>query len=206
MYNKNIPWKLLGFALLIILLAIAYKWAKSEDAKKEVSIGEIKNVDLGGEESYLSIVLRPKPGEALTVSGWKVSLGDSKIPFPNASALPRQGQINEEKPVVITVPTTLIISGKRSPIGVSFRENKCIGMLGYFQNFIPPLPSKCPECTEETVGYPDYNTCVQNHLRESDFFGNIWRMYLASGTDWTTSHRVVRLYDGKGKLLDTYSY
>ena len=206
MPTKNIPWKLLGLALLIIILALAYKLAERQKEAKTVSILSVSSASLSAEEDYLSITLSPKPGEVLSVSGWQIGMANTRIPLAKASGLPHQGQINEELPVVITMPTTLILSAKRSPIGVSFRENKCIGMLAYFQTFEPPLPDPCHECIEETVGYPDYNTCVSNHLSESDFFGNTWRMYLATDTNFTIKHKVVHLYDEHDKLLDTYTY
>ena len=164
-------------------------------------------------KKYLQITLNPKQGQILAVSGWSVGLDNARIPIPKATALPRQGQINEESLVLISNPSTLIISPKRSPLGVSFRENKCIGMLGHFQDFVPPLPEKCLACIETIgpstalgVNYPDYHTCVDTHKAESDFFANTWRIYLASSTEWTTEHKVVRLYDEQGKLLDTYSF
>ncbi|OHB17136.1 MAG: hypothetical protein A2749_03250 [Parcubacteria group bacterium RIFCSPHIGHO2_01_FULL_45_26] len=213
MENKNRRWKLLGLSVLIILLALAYKWAELEKNKETVSITSISGVNMEGGDGYIKVTLEPKLGKAFVIGGWKLALGEQVIPLPNASALPYQGRLNEEKPVTLTLSTTLVISPGRSPLGVSFRENRCIGMLGYFQTFIPPLPPACEQCTEETsaspsdvVKYPDYNSCVDNHRGESDFFGSTWRMYLATDTDWTTRHKVVRLYNESNKLLDTLSY
>lgn len=212
---QNFPWKLLGFAILVILLALAYKWAENEKAKKTVEIAEFSVANLNAETGYLQVTLNPRTGEALQISGWKIGLDNSQIPLVRASALPYQGKINSEQAVTITVPTTLIISLGHSPIGVSFRENKCIGMLDYFQEFVPPLPKQCDKCTETTssnsndepeVNYPDYNACVSAHMSESDFFGNAWRFYLATTSTWTTNNNFARLYDENGKLLDTFKY
>jgi hypothetical protein len=212
MEDKNVPWKFAGLAILVIILSLAHKWSEREESKQSVEIASVENVELSVGAGYLSITLKPKKGEALIVSGWKMVVGEAVVPFPPAAALVYQGRVNQEKPVTITVPTTLILIDQESPIGVSFKENKCIGMLGHFQKFVPALPEPCQSCTEKVLdqssgkSYPDYNQCVKNHLTEPDFFVDRWRMYPSVDTSWNTNHRVIRLYDERGRLLDTYTY
>ena len=94
------------------------------------------------------IELRAQGGltSPLNISGWSLesALTGVRAYVPQASTLFRQGRIN---PVInVTLPsggTAVVLTGI-SPVGVSFRENKCTGYLGTLQPFVPPLEQSCP--------------------------------------------------------------
>ena len=167
--------------------------------------------DVSSEHVVISV--NPKGGEALSATGWRLIGVEHEATIGNATALPTQGTVNVEEPLVITRPTTLIVSSGRSPIGVSFRENECTGFLATFQTFTPPLASACVGCNEQTAEplanktYPDYNACVEAHKGDASFFSNTWRIYLSSETElWRKDFEVIKLVNRDGRTLDSVSY
>jgi len=162
---------------------------------------------------YLTINVNPKGGEALSATGWRLVGVEHEATIGNATALPTQGAVNVEEPLVITKATKLIVNTGHSPIGVSFRENKCSGLLSFFQTFEPQLDKACEDCREETrsttlgASYPDYNACVEAHKGDSDFFSNTWRIYLGKDTElWRKDFEIIKLINREGRTLDSASY
>ena len=162
---------------------------------------------------YLVINLNPKSGEALPATGWRLVGVEHEATLGSATALPIQGAVNTEEPLVITKPTKLIVISGHSPIGVSFRENECTGLLATFQTFTPPLSSACVNCNEQTLdpiskkSYPDYNACVEEHKADPNFFSSAWRIYLGSETElWRKDFEIIKLVNRDGRILDSVSY
>lgn len=58
--------------------------------------------------------------------------------------LPFAGQINYESPIFIDPGDTVVLVTGRSPIGYSFKVNKCTGYFEQFQDFTPRLREECP--------------------------------------------------------------
>jgi len=81
----------------------------------------------------------------IPISNWTLE-GKTRlnVKIGNASPLPYSGQINREYPVSLNPGEKAIMVTGKSPIGVSFRLNKCSGYLGQFQDFEPRLPKECP--------------------------------------------------------------
>ncbi len=115
------------------------------------------NSDAGKES--ISISLQSGAASSITLSGWRLvsaaSGASAVIPF--GTEVPTSGIINEAQPIILKAGDRAIIISGRSPIGASFRENKCIGYFSQFQTFSPSLPS-CPDPSDELVRYygPDY--------------------------------------------------
>jgi hypothetical protein len=63
----------------------------------------------------------------------------------SVSNLPLSGKVNATEPLKIKAGDRLFISTGRSPIGVSFRVNKCSVYLEQFQDFVPPISGECPQ-------------------------------------------------------------
>lgn len=70
-------------------------------------------------------------------------------PIPKGTELPANGVINAAQSIVLSPGMRAIIVSGQSPIGASFRENKCIGYFGSFQTFYPTLPRTCPMPSSE---------------------------------------------------------
>jgi|SRR3989344_9104913 len=182
---KNLKPKLIGLAVLVIGLALLAKFSPTA----------AEGVSLEQDGENFNLVLDPKGEKVFVVSGWKIKTSEDQYILPEAANLPMQGKINEVAPVVISVPTRIRISWKHSPIGVSFRENKCTGLLAYFQKFDPPLSPPCPDCRGESE-FPEYNLCVEAHRGNPDFFYNSWRLYLFSDEALWNSDMRIRLDTG----------
>jgi hypothetical protein len=89
------------------------------------------------------------------ISGWTLSsdAGGGSITIPRGTEVPTSGTVNAVQDIVLTAGTHATIISGQSPIGGSFRENKCIGYFGSFQTFSPPLPQDCPISSDELVAF-----------------------------------------------------
>jgi len=94
------------------------------------------------------IELRAQGGftSPISISGWSLesALSGVRAYVPQASTLFRQGRINPVVNVTLAPGGSAIVLTGISPVGVSFRENKCIGYLGTLQPFVPALDQACP--------------------------------------------------------------
>lgn len=108
---------------------------------------------------YLQISLSQNAAP-VTISGWslKSEASGNLATIPVGSDLPISGTINGGLPITLQPGQKAIIISGRSPIGASFRENKCIGYFAQFQKFYPSLPNTCPTPNTEYQTYygPDY--------------------------------------------------
>lgn len=80
--------------------------------------------------------------------------------------LPFQNQINTEQPIYLSPGETVYILTGRSPLGMSFRLNKCTGFFSQFQSFNPSIPSRCPNPSSESLPPPanQYNDQCLNYI------------------------------------------
>jgi len=104
---------------------------------------------------YVELSVAQGTGAPVNISGWRLSsdsTGNTAV-IPKGTEVPISGTINASQDIIITPgKRALIISGS-SPIGASFRENKCIGYFSSFQQFNPPLPQNCPVPSDELSTY-----------------------------------------------------
>ncbi len=207
-----------ALCVLVVLFAILSKQASStrsdgvakfhDDNASSISIDSTFAGEANPKTEFIIINIGQSDNAPKVVSGWQIKSLYNKQVIGPASPLPLQGMLNEERPVVVTNKAEVIVSSGASPLGVSFRENKCTGLLGEFQSFSPPLAPACLDCAYRTLsGYPQYNVCVMSRKGDSDFFLNSWRMYLDSQSElWDNSLDVLRLYDQEDRLLSTTRY
>ncbi len=52
----------------------------------------------------------------------------------------------------------------------------------------------------------NYNTCVENHRNDTDFFEPEWRVFLRQNEELWDTRDIVRLLDEEGKVVDVLSY
>ena len=116
----------------------------------------ILNVRSGRESSpdreYIEIQASKSNKNPLNISGWKlkgkigldVAIGQGTILYMPGQANPRQAIVlkPDEKAFIVT---------GLSPLGTSFRLNKCTGYFEQFQDFIPRLPMECPLAEDENL-------------------------------------------------------
>jgi hypothetical protein len=100
---------------------------------------------------YIELRVSGSTNVPVNLTGWTLQSDASgnAIPIPKGTEIPMSGTINPAQDIVLTPgKSALLISGK-SPIGASFRENKCIGYFSTFQKFSPQLPQNCPSPADE---------------------------------------------------------
>ncbi len=117
---------------------------------------------------YVEISVAQDARVPINLSGWRLQSDASgkTVAIPKGTELPIGGTINEAQDIVLVPGARAIIVSGRSPIGASFRENKCIGYFGTFQTFYPPLPQNCPAPSDELSsfygpGYISDAACIE---------------------------------------------
>ena len=96
----------------------------------------------------------------IDVTGWTIrseGTGSASV-IPQGTEVPTSGIVNGVQDIILTSGERAVLISSQSPIGGSFRENKCIGYFSSFQTFTPPLPQNCPAPSDELTQFygPDY--------------------------------------------------
>ncbi len=101
---------------------------------------------------YIILYTHLNKGEFLDITGWyfksqvsgyAVSIGKgSLIPYPNTK--------NDSDIVLQSGDTAYVVKGF-SPIGISFRTNKCTGYFEQDRTFVPNILLSCPRPSEEKL-------------------------------------------------------
>lgn len=82
----------------------------------------------------------------VNLSGWTLGsdASGSFVTIPKGTEVPASGTINAIQDIILSAGTQALIISGQSPIGASFRENKCMGYFSAYQSFYPSLPQNCP--------------------------------------------------------------
>ena len=104
---------------------------------------------------YIELYVAQDAGTPVTISGWTLSSDatGSSATIPRGTEVPVSGTVNASQDIVITPGKRALLISGQSPIGASFRENKCIGYFSTFQQFSPSLPQNCPTPSDELSSY-----------------------------------------------------
>lgn len=109
---------------------------------------------------YLEIRVAQNAGGPVDLSEWTLvsAASGSSVRIPKGTEVPTSGIVNEYEHIVLSPGDHAIVLSGASPIGASFRENKCIGYFSTFQTFSPPLPQNCPLPSNELSTFygPNY--------------------------------------------------
>lgn len=98
------------------------------------------------DREYVELVADHGANASISLAGWYLesALSRTRIPIPFAASPFISGAANTLVPVTLQPGGSAIIVSGASPVGISFRENSCIGYLEQFQPFGVPLPRVCP--------------------------------------------------------------
>ena len=112
---------------------------------------------------YLTIRVGINHSGKTLLSGWELRSTPTgrSVTIPKAVILPFSGQTNSENFLFVEPGDVIHISSGRSPIGYSFRVNKCTGYFEQNQDFAPTLPIDCPRPIDEKLPEPP------DHLSDS---------------------------------------
>lgn len=105
------------------------------------------------DDEYIEITVAQNAGAPVDISGWTLESDASGngVVIPQGTEVPTSGIVNAAQDIVLTPGSRALVISGQSPIGASFRENKCIGYFSTFQRFSPPLPQSCPVPYDELV-------------------------------------------------------
>lgn len=222
----------------------------NEEAGASVYKGKVRISSVskaGTNEAYIRLSAQSNLSSDILISGWKLRskmTGGEQIIGP-ASNLPYTAPV---APIFLPRSGKVIVSQAYSPLGFSFRLNKCTGFLNQGRTFSPNLERICPTpredapalspyidqvCKNYINGLPsceipnssnfpnslnyycrqyllteiNYNSCVNKHINDSDFYRNEWRVFPYYGAyPWKADGDSIELLDDAGKVVDTFSY
>ncbi len=100
---------------------------------------------------YIELSVAQNASAPVTLTGWALeseATYNAEI-IPKGTMVPTSGVVNATQDIVLQPGDRAIIISGESPVGASFRENKCIGYFSTFQKFSPPLPQNCPSASNE---------------------------------------------------------
>lgn len=109
-------------------------------------------------DEYVTLQLSSSAPGPVTISGWRLKSDAThkSETIPNGTELPSRG-VNQRTPITLLPGDQVIVTTGDSPIGVSFRGNRCVGYFSSQQTFIPSLMTSCPAPYEEFERYYDGN-------------------------------------------------
>jgi len=119
-------------------------------------------------DEYVEIKVASNAGASVNISGWALASDATGYvtPITKGTEMPKSGVVNTVQDIMLAPGTRAILISGRSPIGTSFRENKCIGYFSNFQHFSPPLPQNCPAPSDDLAsqygaGYLRDDVCIE---------------------------------------------
>jgi Sec-independent protein translocase protein TatA len=111
------------------------------------------NESTNSSQEYATIRVSGNATSTIQVTGWilkSLSTGN-QVTIPKGTYLFFTGMINTEDNILLTGGDTLYLVTGTSPVGASFKVNKCSGYLGQFQTFVPYLSNSCPAPRNEDL-------------------------------------------------------
>jgi len=151
---------------------------------------------------YVEISVAQDARIPVDLSGWRLvsDASGSSISIPKGTEVPTSGIVNAAEDIVLSPGTRAIIVSGQSPIGASFRENKCVGYFSSFQTFYPSLPQNCPMPSDELAA--QYGA---NYIRDPkciDAVNKLSRCQVAltppSGLSGTCQSLIVKYFNYNG--------
>lgn len=132
-----------------------------EEAKKKrspyygkVSFSYVANLNSSDPSSeYISLYLNLTDKEKINITGWKFvsEKSGNYVTIGKASVLPYPSSYKNYGDVIVHQGDTVHIIKGFSPIGISFRDNKCTGYLAKQRSFYPYLSQSCPAAQSEDL-------------------------------------------------------
>lgn len=123
---------------------------------------------------YLTLSTYLEKNETLKITGWilKSEITGYYAPIGKASLLPFPFTKNESNIVLQSNDRVYIIKGF-SPVGISFRTNKCTGYFEENRTFYPSLDLKCPRPIDEAL--PTFSSVYDRNEECLDIIDSISR-------------------------------
>ena len=108
------------------------------------------------DNEYVEIYASEKNTDKVLISGFELRSGiTGRGAFiGKGTYLPSFGVINKEEPIFLKPGEKAYVITGTSPVGYSFKVNKCSGYWSQFQQFTPPISTSCPGLKNEKLPDP----------------------------------------------------
>ncbi len=105
------------------------------------------------DQEYVALRVDYSATTSIPITGWtlKSTSSGNLVKIPKGNYLYFSGQVNSEENIYLNKGDTMYVVTGVSPIGLSFRSNKCSGYLGQFQTFVPYIGGSCPSPRNENL-------------------------------------------------------
>lgn len=114
-----------------------------------ISVAAARDTDPARE--YVEIRAAKSNEFPINISGWTLEGKEKlRLKIPQAAALFKSGQINFKSDVILGSGEKAIVATSRSPVGESFKVNKCSRYLSQAQSFWPSFSQSCPSPKNES--------------------------------------------------------
>lgn len=104
-------------------------------------------------EEYLEIKADKKNKSPMRITGWKLEgKGGLDVAIgKGASFIHTESSVQPQEDIYLKPGEKAVIATGLSPIGTSFKINKCVGYFNQFHEFYPNLNAECPALREEDL-------------------------------------------------------
>jgi len=132
--------------------------------KNQVTFGLQDVQESSPAAEYLTLQASFANTAPISLAGWSLqsAVTGVRVPIPQAATQFVSGVLNNVGSVALTPGSTAYVVSGPSPVGVSFRENKCTGYLAELQTFVPQLNTTC------TLASDDLSLNAQNISQYGD--------------------------------------
>ena len=141
---------------------------KVEELKKQVQAEEDKKNDsiykgminlsypsrsTDPSQEYIAMNVSGTQKTPINITGWTIHSTNtgSTVTIPQGTYLYFQKTKNSEEDIYVVPGDTIYLITGTSPLGVSFKNDKCSGYLSQFQTFTPYLYTSCPTPQNENL-------------------------------------------------------
>lgn len=108
--------------------------------------------DTDPQKQFIEIRTSSQNDKPVRITGWSlVGKNGLDIKIGQGAYLPYSAQVNPQQDIFLNKGETAVIVTGESPIGTSFRLNKCTGYFSQFQTFYPSISKNCPQPEDETL-------------------------------------------------------
>lgn len=104
------------------------------------------------DQEFITLYTYLEKGETVNITGWflKSSVTGNFVKIGKATLLPFPYS-KADSDIVLKQNDRVILTKGFSPIGISFRTNKCTGYFEENRTFYPPLYQVCPDAKDEKL-------------------------------------------------------
>lgn len=129
------------------------KTGETSPLRGQIYIAQVTLSGSASENEYVVLRTPPTNKERIKITGMKLTSSKSgqTATVGEGSYLPFSGYGNFTEPIFLEPGEVAYVITGRSPIGTSFRINKCSGYMQQFQKYIPSLPGNCPHPINEPL-------------------------------------------------------